>query len=131
MQKKILLIEDEPFQIEIYEKAIKEAGFEIETLKSGKEGLKALEEIKTQKKEKPDLILLDLVLPDIDGIIILKKAKSDPQLKDIPFFILTNYPALELEIIRKEDVVAEKYLVKADLTPSQLIEIIKEWFKEE
>jgi len=84
--KKILLIEDEPRQIEIYEKVIGEAGFEIESLKWGKEGLERLEEIKTKKKETPDLILLDLILPDINGIAILEKAKAEPQLKDIPFF---------------------------------------------
>lgn len=85
MVKKILLIEDEPRQIEIYGKAIREAGFEIESLKWGREGLERLEEIRAKKKEKPNLFLLDLILPDINGILILEKAKSAPELKDIPF----------------------------------------------
>jgi len=128
MAKKILLIEDEPQQIEIYEKAVKEAGFEIESLKWGEEGLKRLEEIKSKKKEKPDLILLDLILPDINGIAILEKAKLDLQLKDIPFFILTNYSDPELEKTG-EELGVEKHIIKTDVTPSQLIKIIKDWFK--
>jgi len=128
MAKKILLIEDDPRQIEIYEKAIGEAGFEIESLKWGKDGLERLEEIKTKKKRKPDLILLDLILPDINGILILEKAKLDPELKDIPFFILTNYSDPELEKMGKE-LGAEKHIIKTDVTPSQLVKIIKEWFK--
>ena len=128
MKRRILLIEDDPRQIEIYEKAIEEAGFEIESLKWGNEGLERLKEIRSKKKEKPDLILLDLILPDINGIAILEKAKLDPELKDIPFFILTNYSDPELEKIGK-DLGAEKHIIKTDVIPSQLIKIIKEWFK--
>jgi len=127
MKKKILLIEDEPLQIEIYEKVIKEAGFEIENLEWGKEGLKRLEEIKAKKKERPDLILLDLILPDINGLAILKKAKTDPELKDIPFFIFTNYSAPGLEKTGK-DLGAEKHIIKTDITSSQLVKLIKDWF---
>ena len=129
MAKKILLIEDEPQQIEIYEKAIGEAGFEIESLKWGEEGLERLEEIKSKKKEKPDLVLLDLILPDINGIVILEKAKSDSELKDIPFFILTNYSDPELKKMGK-DLGAEKHIIKTDLTPSQLVGVIKNYLKD-
>ena len=128
MAKRILLIEDDPRQIEIYEKAIGEAGFEIESLKRGQEGLERLEEIKSKKKEKPDLILLDLILPDINGIVILEKARSDPELKDIPFFVLTNYSDPELEKMGR-DLGAEKHIIKTDVTPSQLVRVIKDWFK--
>lgn len=127
MAKKILLIEDDPQQIEIYEKAVREAGLEIESLKWGKDGLERLEEIKAKKKKKPDLVLLDLILPDINGITILEKAKSVPELKDIPFFILTNYSDPELEKMGK-DLGAEKHIIKTDYTPSQLVKIIKDWF---
>lgn len=128
MKRKILLIEDEPLQIEIYEKVLREAGFEIESLEWGKEGLEKLEEIKVKKKKKPDLILLDLILPDINGIKVLEKAKKDEDLKNIPFFVLTNYTDTELE---KESwkLGVEKYIVKTNYTPSQLVKMIKEQFK--
>jgi len=128
MPKKILLIEDEPQQIEIYEKVIREAGFEIESLMWGKEGLERLEEIKTKKEKKPDLILLDIILPDINGMAILEKAKTDPELKDIPFFIFTNYSAPGLEETGK-DLGVERHIIKTDIIPSQLVEIIKDWLE--
>lgn len=128
MAKKILLIEDEPQQIDIYEKVIKDAGIELETIRWGKEALKRLEEIKEKKKEKPDLILLDIILPDLNGVNILKKARTDPELKDLNFFVLTNYCDPDSEkLIQKLGV--EKYILKTNITPSQLVKIIKQWFK--
>lgn len=128
MKKEILLIEDESNLVEIYENILKQVGFEVKTLKYGKEGIKKLEQIKAKKTKKPDLVLLDLILPDINGIEILKKAKTDKETKDIPFFVLSNYSDPELEKLSKEFRV-EKYIIKTDVTPIQLAKIIKEWFE--
>lgn len=124
---KILLIEDDPPTIDIYEEILKKARFVIETLKWGKDALKAFDEIKKGKRKKPDLVLLDLILPDINGVEILRKVKGDKELRAIPFFVLTNYtdPQLEKEIrILK----AEKYIIKTNYTPSELVKMIKDWF---
>ena len=122
--RKILLIEDDPPTIEIYKEILKKAKFEVEVLEWGKDGLDALEAIKDGKKEKPDLVLLDLILPDINGIAILRKARRDEKLKDIPFFVLTNYSDVKLE---KEclQLGAEKYLVKANYIPAKIVSAIK------
>lgn len=127
-KRKILFIEDDLTAIEVYEDALKKAGFDIESLQWGRDGLARLEEIKEGKKEKPDLILLDLILPDINGLEILKKAKEDKDLKEIPFIVLTNYgdPKLEQEC-RKVGI--EEHIDKTEATPSQLAETIKNWFK--
>ena len=128
MTKRILFVEDDRPTVEVYGIALKEAGFEMESLEWGYKALDRLREVKEGKKKKPDLILLDLILPDMNGIEILKMAKGDEKLKDIPIFVLTNYtdPELEKESWRLG---AEKYIVKANYTPSQLMEVIKEWFK--
>ena len=128
MSKKILLIEDDSCMIDIYETVLKKAGFEIETLKYGHQAQKILKKIKEGKKEKPDLILLDLVLPDINGIEILKQSRAEKGIADIPFFILTNYTDPDLEKISKK-LKVEKYILKTDFIPSQLIKEIKDWFK--
>ena len=128
MIKKILLIEDDPPTIDLYQEMLKKENFEVENLAWGQEGLDRLKEIREGKKEKPDVVLLDLILPDINGIEVLKQAKSDKETKSIPFFVLTNYTDPELE---KESwkLGAEKYIVKANYTPSQLVKVIKEWLE--
>jgi len=128
MSKKILLIEDDSCMIDIYETVLKKAGFEVETLKYGHQAQKILNKIKEGKKEKPDLILLDLVLPDINGIEILKQSRAEKGIADIPFFILTNYTDPDLEKISRK-LKVEKYILKTDFVPSQLVKEIKDWFK--
>ena len=128
MPKRILLIEDDPPTIDLYEEIFKKGDFEVENLTWGKQSLERLSEIREGKKEKPDLVLLDLILPDINGIEILKEAKNNEKTKDIPFFVLTNYtdPELEKEIWKLG---VEKYIIKANYTPSQLVKVIKGWFE--
>lgn len=126
--KKILLVEDNPPTIEIYEKVFRGGGFEIETIKTAYEGLERLKEIREGKKERPDLILLDLILPDVNGIEILKEAKSHPQTRDILVFVLTNYtdPDLTEELFKQK---VDKFLVKTNYTPPQLLSLVKEAIK--
>ena len=128
MPKKILLIEDELQLIEIYETILKKTGFKVETLRYGFEAQQRLKEIIEGKREKPDLILLDLILPDMNGIEILKEAKNNEATKEIPFFILTNYSDSDLEEISKQ-LKAEKYIIKTEFTPSQLAKLIDQWFR--
>jgi DNA-binding response OmpR family regulator len=116
--KKILLVEDDPLMVDIYTTKFKEAGFSVEVASSGKEGWKKI------KNEKPDLLLLDIVLPEVTGLELLKKIKTLPSLSKIPVIILSN-------LAQKKDVEeglragAKKYLIKAHFTPSQVVEEIK------
>jgi len=125
---KIWLIEDDVPTKEIYDVALQGAGYEVDCMDTGREVYEKFEEIKSGKKEKPDLVLLDLILPDVNGIEILKKAKGDDILKSISFFVFTNYtdPELERETIKLE---ADKYIVKTNFIPSQILGTIKEWFE--
>jgi len=128
MEKKILLIEDDRPTIEIYQEILLREGFNVEVIDTGADALKRLKEIKEGKEKKPDLVLLDLLLPDINGNAILKEAKEDNLLKDIPFFVLTNYsdPASEKE---SRELGAEEYFIKTSLAPSQIIKIVKNFFE--
>jgi len=129
MPKKILLVEDDSCIIDIYTTVLKKAGFEVETANCSKDAMEKLEKIAQGIEEKPDLVLLDLVLPDINGIEVFKKARSQKGIDDIPFFILTNYTDPDLKIISIK-LKVEKYILKTDLIPSQLVKEIKDWFKE-
>jgi len=129
MAKKILLIEDEPMHIEIYEDALKKAGFEVETIDLGYKAIERIKEMKGKKAKKPDLVLVDLVLPDISGLEVLEEMRKYEETKDIPSFILTNYTDREIKEYGLKELAAEKYIVKIENTPSQIVEIIKKRLK--
>ena len=116
--KKILLTEDDPFLIEIYTTKLKEAGFEVDVAENWEEVLKKLQ------GEKPDLLLLDIVLPGIDGWEVLKRVKADPHLEDIKIITLSNLGQKDDEK-KGLELGAIKYLIKANYTPSQIVEEIK------
>ncbi len=119
--KKILLIEDDPFIIDIYMTKLKESGFSVELAENGKKALEKIEEIK------PDLVILDIVLPQIDGWEVLRKIKSKPEFKDLKVVILSNLGQKE-EIEKGMNLGSVKYLIKAHYTPSEVIEEIKPLF---
>lgn len=128
MAPRIFLIEDDKIQIEFYEEVFKLAGFEIETLDWGKKAIEKLKEIREGKTKKPDLILLDLILPDMNGISVLEEAKKYPETKDILIFALTNYADPELNKELEEQGI-DKILIKTAFTPKELVELVKESLK--
>jgi len=120
--KKILLIEDDPFISDVYITNLKNNGFEVLLANDGESGLDII------KKEKFDLVLLDLLLPKIDGFEILRNIKKDPALKDIPVIILTNLGEKE-NIERGKELGAVDYLVKINFTPKEVIEKINSYLE--
>jgi len=121
---KLLIIEDDAPTIKLFKEIFPMAGFEIEVLDLGKKGVERMKEIREGKKEKPDLILLDLILPDINGIEVLKEARRYPETKNLKIYALTNYSNPEFnEELSKEGI--DKILVKAQYSLRELIEIIK------
>lgn len=121
--KKILLVEDDPFLIDIYTTKLKEVGFSVESVSKGKEALKKI------KEEKIDLILLDIVLPEETGFSFLKKIKESPEFKEIPVIILSNL-GQKREVEEGLHLGATKYLIKAHFTPSEVVEEIKQTLKQ-
>ena len=116
--KKILFIEDAPdFQKEVGE-ALKLEEFEILAALDGEAGLELI------KKEKPDLILLDLILPKKDGFTVLKEMKEDENLKDIPVIVLTNLEGMG-DVEKAMSLGATTYLVKANYELDDVVTKIK------
>ncbi len=128
MAKKILLIEDDFAIIDIYKTVLSANNFELETIIWGKEALEKIEKIRSKKENKPDLVLLDLILPDMNGIEILKKIKEQEETSNLPVFVLTNYNSQEMEQEAKR-LKAEKFIIKTECTPTDLIGVIKKRFK--
>ncbi|OHA70003.1 MAG: hypothetical protein A3H01_01705 [Candidatus Wildermuthbacteria bacterium RIFCSPLOWO2_12_FULL_40_9] len=117
--KKILLVEDDPFLIDIYKDKLEESGYAVETVEDGDQVLNKITEAR------PDLVLLDIILPNVDGWEILRTIRNKPDTKDLKVIILSNLGQKE-EVEKGVDLGATKYLIKAHFTPSEVIKEIKE-----
>jgi len=133
--KKILLVEDDPFLIDIYTTKLKESGFKLETADNGEEALKKIRKKNAANFEKnkkknlwPDVLILDIVLARIDGWQVLQEIKKDEKLKDLKIIVFTNLGQKE-EVEKGLRLGATKYLIKAHYTPSELVEEIKKILK--
>jgi len=120
--KKILLIEDDPFISDVYITNLKNGGFKVSLADDGEKALKVV------KRERFDLILLDLLLPKIDGFEVLKCIKKEASLKDTPVIILTNLGEKE-NIEKGKELGAIDYLVKINFTPKEVLEKINAHLK--
>lgn len=118
MSKKILLIEDEQILVELYKMKFEHEGLDLIVAMDGDEGLKMA------KKEKPDLILLDIVMPGMNGYQVLEALKADETTKNIGVYILSNLGQTE-EIDRGLELGADGYLIKSDITPGQLVDSVR------
>jgi len=123
--KNILLIEDDPFLLDIYTTKLKEAGFSVEVATDGEQGLKKLV-ASVQKGKNFDLLVLDIVLPKIDGWEVLNKIKNAPQQYggELKTVVLSNLGQRE-EVRKAFNMGATKYLIKAHYTPAEVVEEIK------
>ncbi len=116
--KKILVIEDEATLQKALNEVLSEEGYNVV---SSLDGLRGLE---LAKEEIPDLILLDIILPKMDGFEVLKRIKEDDKISKIPVIILTNLSDLN-DIQKALDLGATTYLVKADFHIEDVLKKIK------
>lgn len=116
--KTILLADDDPLLIDAYSKKMLAAGFKVKIAQTGGEALTRLGE------EKFDLLLLDIVMPEISGWDIMRKIQGNNNLKDLKIIITSNL-GLRSDVERGLKMGAAKYLVKAHYTPSQIIQEIQ------
>jgi DNA-binding response OmpR family regulator len=116
--KKILIVEDDKFLRELIARKLLAENYEPAEAKDGEEGLKKI------SAEKPDLVLLDLILPGIDGFEVLTEAKKDPLTAEIPVIILSNL-GQKNDVDKGMELGAVDFLIKAHFTPQEIIEKIK------
>jgi DNA-binding response OmpR family regulator len=119
--KKILIIEDEIVLAEMYKEKLEKEGFEVFLANEIEEG------IEIAKKERPDLILLDILLPRENGVSFLEKIKKE-EIKDIPIVAFSNYDDPETRK-RAFELGVKEYLIKANYTPGEIVEKIKNYLK--
>lgn len=115
---KILIVEDDPLMCRMYQKTFVLEGYTVELAVDGEEGI-------LKAKSKPDIILMDIMMPKMDGIQALEEIKKDPELKNIPVVMLTNLA----ESSKAEEAIgkgAVKYIIKSEYDPKQVVELVKE-----
>jgi CheY-like chemotaxis protein len=120
MSKKVLIIEDEKILIELLERKIKEDGYEVFTALNGKEGLELVKEVK------PDLVLLDIIMPEMDGFEVMEEMNKlqELNLKKVPVIIISN-SGQPVEIDKALNLGVRDYLIKAQFDPKEVIDKIR------
>ena len=122
MPKTILFVEDEPTLQKVAGEILRQEGFIVKSATDGEEALRLI------KTEKPDLVLLYLILPKKDGFEVLKEIKSDTQTKNIPVIILTNLESTQ-DVERALELGAMNYLVKANYELNDIVKRVKDVLK--
>lgn len=116
---RILIVEDDPLLSDLLAQKLHAEKFDLQTARTGEEALEMMARVK------PDLILLDILLPGIDGFEVLRRIKADPTTKDIKVIILSNL-GQELDITRGNELGAEKYIVKVTLSLSEVVKLVRD-----
>lgn len=119
---KILIVDDDPLIIRMYHTALSYQGFDIVTAENG---IDALDKI---KKSEFDLIIFDVMMPEMSGLDLLTAIKADPKYKDIPTIALTNLAGTQdaEEIIKLG---ANKYIIKSEHKPKDIVDAVNELLK--
>ena len=111
--KTIVLIEDDADQRDMYGFALARAGFNVQIAKNGEEGIALVQ------KHKPHLVIIDILMPDMDGIEVLNRIKQESELAAIPAVFLTNYTKEDI-MKRAKRAGADDILIKTEVTPREL-----------
>lgn len=114
----ILIVDDDAGQLDLFETAFKLGKFKVDVAQSGEEGLQKISE------KKYDLVLLDFVMPGLTGMDVVKKIRSNPELKNLKLVLMTNLsrPGLVEEAF---SVGVDDFFMKSDLTPTQILERVQ------
>ena len=116
---KVLIIEDDPLISRMYQKIFTFESFEVEVANDGQEGLDKA------RSFKPTLILLDIMMPKMNGLEVLEKLKADPETKSTPVIMLTNLAGQnDAETALSKGAV--KYIIKSQYEPDQITDMVKE-----
>lgn len=120
MMKKILIVEDEDIIAGLIQKKLSKEGYEVARAEDGVEGLEKM------KKIKPNLVLLDIVMPKMGGFEMLEKINKTPELKRIPVVIISN-SGQPVELDRAKKLGVRDWLIKTEFDPQEVVDkVIKQ-----
>ena len=120
MPKKILVVEDDKFLRKVYESKLPKEGYAVIAAANGQEGLAAM------KKELPDVVLLDLIMPVMTGFEMLEEVNKDKTLAKIPILVLSNL-GQEDDVKKAKELGANDFLIKSNLSVKEIIDKVKQY----
>jgi CheY-like chemotaxis protein len=123
MGKKLLVVDDEPTIVKMLESRLKADGYEVFTAHSGEEGLEQC------KLAKPDAVILDIMMPDMDGSVVAAHMQEDPNLSKIPIVFLTA--VVKPQEIPKNRKIGGHYFLSKSFKITELLDILKKILPEE
>ncbi len=115
MAKRILIVEDEEIITSLLQKKLAKEGYEISIAREGETGLKMMRE------EKPDLVLLDIIMPKMGGLEVMEEMAKDRRIKGIPVIVISN-SGQPVEIDRAQKLGAKDWLIKTEFDPQEVID---------
>jgi len=120
MAKKILIVEDEEIMVSLLQKKLIKEGYEISVARDGDEGIRAIKEVK------PNLILLDIIMPKMGGFEVMEEMNKDKELRKIPVIVISN-SGQPVELDRAQKLGAKDWLIKTEFDPQEVInKVIKQ-----
>jgi len=115
MAKKILIIEDEEIMINLLQRKLTAEGYEALVARDGQEGILAMQEVK------PDIILLDIIMPKMGGFEVMEEMNKNKELKKIPVIVISN-SGQPVELDRAQKLGAKDWLIKTEFDPQEVID---------
>jgi DNA-binding response OmpR family regulator len=119
---KVLVVEDEKMISDMYKTKFEMGDYKVIQASDGREGLDMAKEMK------PDIILLDIIMPKLDGFVVLQELKKDTATKDIPVILLTNL-GQEDDVKKGKELGADDYFVKANHSPADVVKKVESILK--
>ena len=119
MAFKILLAEDEELLIDVLQRKLTQEGYELKVAKNGKEALEIL-----KSGEKFDLILLDIIMPEMSGFEVMEEMQKEENLKKIPVIVISN-SGQPVELTRAKNLGAKDWIIKTEFEPKEVLEKVK------
>lgn len=118
---KVVFVEDDALFVQMYQKKFSREGIEMIPAFDGKEGLQKI------KENKPDLVFLDLMMPNMSGTELLKSLKKEPDFKETPVIVMTNLNSTSDEVSEAMKLGVKETILKTEVTPAEIVEIARKY----
>ena len=120
---KVILVEDDELFVKMYQKKFSREGIDLEVAFNGEEGFNKISELK------PDVIILDLMMPEMGGVELLGKLRAKAELKDIPVIVMTNLNTGSEEVSEASNLGVKETVLKTNVTPEEIVGIVRKYLK--